>query len=462
MNRLNTYLHIPTHIAPLAMFRVLFGFIMLVSILRFMIKGWVYEQYVAPEFYFTFYGFEWVRPWGEVGMYSIFVVMAIAALMVMLGAFYRVAIIVFFLCFTYVELIDKTNYLNHYYFVSLISFLLIWVPANRYFSLDVIRKPIIKIDKVPLWTIGIFKLQLAIVYFYAGVAKLNPDWMLHALPLKMWLPAGTHLPLIGSLLGYTWVAYAFSWFGAIYDLSIPFLLLNKRTRLLAYGAVVVFHLSTWILFPIGMFPFIMILATLIFFPAGFHLKMIAWIGRPFQKITLFHRIPVRYAFPQPGALFKKLTVLGICIYILIQIVVPWRFLLYPGKLFWTEQGYRFSWRVMLMEKAGYVIFYIKDPKTGGVSEAYASDYLTPNQEKMMATQPDMILQYAHFLAGKYKEKGIANPEVRVAAYVTLNGTRSKLFIDPKKDLTTVKAGFRHKDWILPFEQKIPDQISSNE
>ncbi|MEX2402470.1 MAG: HTTM domain-containing protein, partial [Rhodothermales bacterium] len=266
-----------TSIAPLAVFRALFGAVMLASIVRFAAKGWIGELYVEPTYFFSYYGFEWVAAPGEAGMYALFLVMALAAAGIMLGRHYRMAAVVFFLTFTYVELIDKTNYLNHYYFVSIISFLLIWVPANRHFSLDVRKRPELKVDTVPAWTVNIFKLQLGLVYFFAGLAKLHPEWLLDAMPLALWLPAHAHLPIVGGLLEEPLTAYALSWAGATYDLTIVFFLMWSRTRAAAYTAVVVFHLTTALLFQIGMFPYIMILCTLIFFPAAFHERVIGWM-----------------------------------------------------------------------------------------------------------------------------------------------------------------------------------------
>ncbi len=445
-------------IAPLVTFRIAFGLIMMISIIRFVWNGWVYDQYIEPQFYFSYYGFEWIKPLPPTVVYLLFGIMGIAAFMIMIGAYYRVFTLLFFLSFTYVELIDKTNYLNHYYFVSLVSFLLIWVPANRKFSIDILRKPNLKLEVVPAWTINIFKLQLAIVYFYAGVAKINSDWLFKALPLKIWLPANSHLPIIGNIMKANWVAYAFSWFGAIYDLSIPVFLILKKTRPYAYAAVIFFHLMTWLLFPIGMFPFIMILVTLIFFSAKFHEQLISVLSRFIRSLGL-HRQPTNN--PPIGTLKTSNFKMGLmAIFVIIQLLLPWRYLLYPGNLFWTEEGYRFSWRVMLMEKAGYTIFTIKDPATGRTGQAYANDYLTPNQEKMMATQPDMILQFSHFLADKYKAQGVANPIITVDAFATLNGTGSKLLIDNQVDLTKITEGFKSKTWILPFDRK--DKITSKQ
>lgn len=454
IDNLKKYFSTTTHIAPLAMFRVVLGGVMFASVIRFWLNGWIETQYILPKLFFPFYGFEWVKSLGETGMYLVFAAMAIAALCVMLGLFYRFSASAFFLLFTYVELIDKSNYLNHYYFVSIISFLLILVPANRYFSLDVLRKPSILVTQIPSWMVDIFKLQLAVVYFFAGIAKLNFDWLFRAMPLAIWLPAKSNLPLVGEFMNYKLTAYLFSWFGAIYDILIPFFLFNKRTRNIAYIFVIVFHAATAIILPvIGMFPYIMILATLIFFSAEFHKKLIHRIVEifSFDKRNQFNcRENISFSFSSP--LKGKVLVGLLCFHFLVQIVLPFRYLLYSGNLFWTEEGYRFSWRVMLMEKGGTAFFYVKDSVTGKESEVDNAAYLTYQQQKMLSTQPDMILQFAHFLATDYAKNGYTNPQVRVESLVTLNGSGSRPFLNSSVDLAQETEGFTSKSWILPFEE----------
>ena len=175
----------------------------------------------------------------------------------------------FLLSFVYTEMIDKTYYLNHYYLVSVLVLLLMFVPANRYFSIDVLRKPALKRTHVPAWTINIFKLQLAIIYIYAGLSKINTDWLINAMPLKIWLPANQFIPVIGDCLRCLLRHIIFSWCGMLFDLSIVFLLLNRSTRVFAYIFVIIFHLLTALLFQIGMFPYIMLAATTIFFSDHF-------------------------------------------------------------------------------------------------------------------------------------------------------------------------------------------------
>jgi hypothetical protein len=441
----NSFFRNPVHIAPLAVLRIAFGGIMLISVIRFILKGWVSSFYIKPKFHFTFYGFDWVRPLGETGIYVLFGLLILTATLVILGLFYRVAIVTFFLCFTYVELIDKTTYLNHYYFISVMAFLLIWVPANRYFSLDVWRDPKLLVNRVPAWTVNIFKLQLLLIYFFAGISKLNYDWLIAAMPLKIWLPANSQLPIIGGLLTQVWVAYVFSWFGALFDLFVGFLLLSKRYRKPAYVLVIIFHLATGWFFKIGMFPYIMILMTMIFFSEDTHVRIINFLKKFLPATTA--TAPNSYRL----SLFKaKFIYALLALHFVIQLLLPFRYLLYPGKLYWTEEGYRFSWRVMLMEKGGTVFFHIKDPLTGKRSEVINSQYLTEFQETQMATQPDMILQYAHFLAAEYRKKGINNPVVTAESYVTLNGSGSRLYIDSTVDLAKEWETFAPKKWVLPF------------
>ena len=426
-----------------------FGILMLASILRFISKGWVDQMYVKPKLFFPYYGFEWVKPLGETGMYFLFILLALTSLSIALGFFYRLAAIVFFLVFTYVELIDKTNYLNHYYFISVISFLLIFLPAHRYFSFDAKINKNIYATHAPNYFILIIKSQVFIVYFFAGLAKINSDWLLHAQPLKIWLPAHSEMPIIGSLLTKEWVAYSFSWFGCLYDLIIPFLLFIPRFIKPAYVLVIIFHLATSLFFNIGMFPYIMITLTMIFFSENFHLNVVNKL-RSWLKMTNDPSSIITYS--PSNNLIKGFT----CIMLLhfsIQLIMPFRFMLYPGELFWTEQGYRFSWRVMLMEKAGTAFFYIRDKNSGKEIEISNGDYLTPMQEKMMATQPDMLIQYAHFLKEDYKKKGFNNTEVLAESYVTLNGKASKLMVNKSTDLSLEEDNYKPKTWILPFTDK---------
>jgi hypothetical protein len=306
------------------------------------------------------------------------------------------------------------------------------------------------------------------------------------------------------------MAYAFSWSGALYDLTIPFLLWYRPTRPYAFGVVVVFHVLTRILFPIGMFPYVMIVSTLIFFGPALHEKLLAMLRRVGEQIATRNRfraesqsrrvgeniasttiLHAQAQTPQhsvgegffvenqaektsaslrPCAKFpwssslkkgafsslrKKLTISVLAAFFVLQLALPFRYLLYPGELFWTEEGFRFSWRVMLMEKAGYAQFKIVDAEQGRQFYVDNSEFLNPFQEKQMAFQPDFILEYAHYLADHYRAQGMTDPQVYVVeSYVGLNGRSSQPFVDPQVDLAKVEISLRHKNWLLPFGDEI--------
>ena len=446
----NRYITKQTKAAPLAVFRILFGFMMLASIIRFWSFGWIETLYIEPIFSFSYYGFHWLPNLGQF-TYLLFIICGVSAFSVAIGYRYRLAIVLFFLSFTYIELLDKTTYLNHYYFISCLSFLLIFLPANGYYSLDALRLKNIRANTIPAWSINSIKLLLCIVYFFAGLAKLNSDWLLNAMPLQIWLPSKYDIPFLGDLLQQSWIHYAFSWGGAFYDLAIPFLLLWKPSRSIAFIFVVIFHVLTRILFPIGMFPYIMIVSALIFFDATFHERILSFFSWLLKKIRLFRVVKVNDLQKEKSA---KIASYVVALFIVVQLLLPWRYALYPKELFWTEEGYRFSWRVMLMEKAGYAQFIVKNTKTGSQFAVNNSDFLTPFQEKQMSTQPDFILEYAHYLGAHFKSQGHQNIAVHVESYVALNGRLSQPFISPEVNLLDLEDTFMHKDWILEFNDTI--------
>ncbi len=440
INKITTYLNTQTSIVPLAIFRMAFGFLMTFSMLRFIYNGWIEAAYITPTFHFTYQYFDWVQPFSTGVMYAIVIGCAIAAFFMAIGLFYRAATVFFFLSFTYLELIEKTWYLNHYYLVSLLAFLLILVPANRKFSIDILRKPGIRRAQVSNWTIFIFKLQLSVVYFFGGVAKLSSDWLLEAQPMKIWLKAKTDLPLLGGLLDVDVMPYLFSWGGIFYDLLIPFLLWSRKSRPIAYVLVLVFHLLTHVLFNIGLFPWMMIFCSLIFITEQ------EW--RQLFKLTrkgdTFKTSAVKKTLPN-GILVM------LSVFFLFQFSLPLRHFIKTDNVLWTENGFRFSWQVMVMEKTGHTIFTVKDAKNNKQWKEYPSNRLTEIQETQMSFQPDMIWQYAQHLEAIFKEKGVENPEIYVDAKVALNGRRSQLFIEPSLDLTSLDDVDAVYDYIVPLK-----------
>lgn len=420
----------PVDATGLAIFRALFGVVMAAAALRFWLKGWVDTLLVEPAFHFTWAGLDFVRPWPQPWMDLHFGVMALAAVGIALGWRTRWCAGLFALLFTWVELIDKATYLNHYYLVSLWAALLVVVPAGSAWSLDARRRGSARGEPVAQGWVWLMRAQLGVVYGFAGLAKLNGDWLLRAEPLQIWLQRFADLPGIGGLLTLPAAAWAMAWAGAAYDLTAPLGLAWRRTRPLYVAAALAFHLAIWLLFPVGMFSFIMLASITLFITAR----------------------PVEAPAPPsaPRGLQRAALAFGVA-WLALQLALPARGLLYPGRLNWTEQGFRFAWRVMLIEKAGWVEYRVvtgDPPQTTRVSPRAE---LTPLQVKAMSTQPDMILDYAHHLATKYQSKEPTKTvKIYADAYANLNGRPSQRLIDPDVDLAAQPRGLGHAPWILPL------------
>jgi vitamin K-dependent gamma-carboxylase len=438
----------PRDAAGLGAFRVLFGALLCFSVARFWAYGWIDELYVRPSFHFTYFGFGWVRPWPRLGMYFHFVVMALCALSLCVGWRSRTSAAIFCLTFTYAELIEKASYLNHYYFVSLVTLLLATMPCGASLSIDALRRA--RRGEPPLvaraWSYGLLRAQLALLYFFAGLAKLNSDWLLSAEPLGTWLALHADTPVLGAWLASRPAAYLASYAGAAFDLSIPIWLSWRPTRPYAYAVAVVFHVGVWLLFPIGVFSWVMIVSTTSFFEPSWPRR---WLG-PARAGASGSGAALVAAEPSVSGRLTPLSLAALAAYLLVQLSVPMRYVLYPGNVNWHEQGFRFAWRVMLVEKAGQVEFTVltDDDRRYVV---YPRDTLTPLQYKMMTTQPDMIQEFARHLQQRFIGEGHQRVRVYADAWASMNGRRRQRLVDPSVDLASAPWTIWPKPWILPLQ-----------
>ena len=103
-----------------------------------------------------------------------------------------------------------------------------------------------------------------------------------------------------------------------------------------------------------------------------------------------------------------------------------------------------------MEKAGYAQFSVENEE-GNRIEVQNSEFLTRAQEKMMSTQPDLMIQYAKFLEAHYEKAGVLTNGVYANVHVTFNGRYSRPYVDPSVNLAAQADSWKPKTWILPFE-----------
>ena len=430
----------PVSARSLAVFRILFGLMGAISAVRFLINDWVTLFFETPRFFFSYPIVGAVpvlpAPWLKLAL----VVLVILAVLVTLGAFYRISIGLYFLLFTYIELIDLTNYLNHYYLVSVLSFLMIFLPMHACWSVDAWRTEPRRVTRLSLW---VLRAQVGIVYVFAGVAKMTSDWLLHGQPLSIWLAARTEVPVVGLLFDIPEVVMLASWVGMLHDLFAPLFLSLRKTRALMYALLVLFHVMTHLLFNIGMFPLIMVCVATIFFEPDWPSRLV----RLNEQEQTESKVPSRPLLP---------LLLGVAL--LVQAIVPLRAFAYGGNVLWHEQGMRFSWRVMCREKNGSVTFRVKKPGSKREKQVHPRRFLTPYQEREMASQPDMILQLAKHIAHLQQDEGKPPVQVRVDALVSLNGRAQAPMIDPTIDLTTIHAGTPWHEWILAAPTDVPRKL----
>jgi vitamin K-dependent gamma-carboxylase len=440
-------------VAALVAFRVAFGLLITVSALRFLAYGWVDELFVRQEVRFHYWGFGWVPSMPVEWMKPAFGALVVLGLMVSAGFLYRFAVAALLVFFAWLQLVDVTNYLNHYYLVTLLAALLLVMPLGRAASVDAWLWPRRRLQTFPAWCTRLLQFQVGAVYFFAGLAKLNSDWLLHAQPLNIWLPPHEGLPLFGWLLDEVWVHYAFSWFAFLFDVAIIGFMLWRRARPYAFAVIVVFHVLTHVFFNIGMFPFIMVLSVLVFFEPDWPRKIAAVLPSPSAGGA--GGAGVRAA-PHPGdwtpasAAFA-LVIAGFCLF---QFLFPLRHWLYPGSVLWHEQGMRFSWRVMLREKSGSLAYRVVDVQ-GRTQVVSPYDYLTELQYREMAGQPDLILQLAHRIRDDFDARGLGPVAVYADSWVSLNGRPARRMIDPQADLARIEDGLAHADWITPAPDDLP-------
>lgn len=482
LDRLTARLFEPVDLGLLVFFRIAFGAVMLWEVVRYVSGTRLERLYMQPEFYFGYYGFEWVKPWPGDGMYYHFYALGVLAVMIAAGLFYRVAAALFFVGFTYVFLLDETNYLNHFYLISLISGLTIFIPAHRAVSLDALRKPSLRSTTAPTWALWLLRFQIGVAYFYGGIAKLNSDWLAGE-PMRMWLDDRFRTTVSEP------VVWFFVYGGLLLDLLIVPFLLWRKTLIPAFVVCVLFHFVNDNLFLIGIFPWFMVAATLMFCPPEGLMVGKAEAdaaddtGRRGKRRRETLAAANGGTAVRPATTRQKVVVALLGSYVLMQVLVPFRHFLYPGNVSWTEEGHRFAWHMKLRSKdpararlgvltkegiefvwemrirpdeltgryTRFLQFAAFDSRGATVDlKDPAENVLNDRQIKSMATKPDMTLQFAHFLAHRVREAGYTPVEARADIAAALNGREPQQLIDPAVDLLEVDRNLAHADWVVPL------------
>jgi vitamin K-dependent gamma-carboxylase len=437
----------PVDIASLVFFRLVFGLLMIWEVWLYWSHDWIGLFWIKPRFLFKFYGFSWVQPWPGNGLYIHWAVLGVLALFITVGFLYRASTALFFVGLTYVFLLDEAQYLSHFYLLCLFSFLLIFVPAHRAFSVDAWLRPKLRSQMTPAWALWLLRFQIGAVYFFSGLGKLLPDW-LHGELMRSRLARQTDFPIIGRFFREEWAVYTMSYGALLFDLFIVPFLLWRRTRVAAFCVAFLFNLLNARLFNIYVFPWLSIAATALFFSPGWPRRVLSVFNR---KRTVFSTGEVR----PPTLARQRLVLTLLFVYVALQLLVPLRHFLYRGGIEWTLQEHRFTWRMMLVGQRMRAFFYVTDPNTGETLQVSPADLLSPRQANRMAWRPDMVLQFAHYLAKIMPRSGPKALRVEARVFVSLNGRKPQLFVNPSVDLAAEPRTFGRPHWLLEVHEPLP-------
>jgi uncharacterized membrane protein YphA (DoxX/SURF4 family) len=161
-----------------------------------------------------------------------------AALALALGLRTRLAGAVLTIVMAYALFLDQQLYSNHLYLATLVVLLLTIADSGARLSLDARRSS--GRERIPEWPILLLKIQVSIVYFYAAILKLNPQYLSGTIMAQFWplreltaLPDGWSLALLAQLLAMASI---------LTELFLAFALWVPRLRWLALVVGVGFHI----------------------------------------------------------------------------------------------------------------------------------------------------------------------------------------------------------------------------
>ena len=445
----------PVDCSSLVFFRILFGLLMVYEVVRYIEHDWIRRYWIAPKYHFTNWPFDFLTPLSGDGMYFLFYFMGILAVFIVFGLFYRASMFFFWMCFSYMFLLDQTLYLNHFYLVVLISFVMIFVPANRSASLDKRLFKKIHTEVAPAWSLWLLRFMIGIPYFFGGIAKINSEW-LQAEPLKMWIQHNRSISSFSHIFQNDLVIYFMVYSGMMLDLLIVPALLYKKTRKWGFLLIVLFHLLNSQLFEIGIFPWFMIAATSLFFDPDWFRKLINYVNRNCWSLKT-----INFSGKTENSSAKqKIILTALSIWVCAQVIIPLRHFFIPGSVHWTEEGHRYSWHMMLLSKQAKDVYTAIDKKTGQFFLINPKEYLTSRQARKISARPYLIWQFCQIIKHDFQNRGI---DVAVYANVkaSLNGRKYQQLTDSTVDMTNAPRPIMPVKWILPLTTSLNDRLDND-
>lgn len=452
---LRQWLAAPIPAQSLAVTRILFGAILVWDYFRFLIGNRIYNYYVVSPVQFPYFGLNFIEPLPEPWIHIAWGAVGVSAALVALGLFFRFAIVIFIVVFGYFFLLDRVQYLNHNYMVLLYAALLAVSPANRIWSLDARFGLVGRSEWIPRWPVTALKLQTEIILIFAGLVKITDDW-LRGQPLRIWLPAREDAVFYGALFQDEFVIVAAAWGVVVLHIVGAPLLLYRKTRFPVFLIYVFFHVSNAALFNLGIFPWLTIAVTLIFFEPDWPSRVRRWFR---TGLGSRDRSPAfsRAAASMPVPPIRKGLMVLLVVWFTIQLVLPVRQAIFPNLVGWTGDGHRFSWRMRVYSNRVEGGYLSVNPATGEEIFIDPAWVVGPRNARYILSRADISRDFAIWWEKRLQiYSGWPSAEVYARYTVSLNGRPAQTFIDPEVDLTEVERNLLKPDpWIMPLETRAP-------
>ncbi|XP_075767093.1 vitamin K-dependent gamma-carboxylase isoform X2 [Pelodiscus sinensis] len=408
----------PTDPASLGIFRFLFGLLMALDIPQERGLSYLDHRYLDGLEVCRFPLFNFLEPLPLDWMYLLYTVMLLGALGIMLGCCYRLSCLLFVLPYWYVFFLDKTAWNNHSYLYGLLGFQLALMDANRYWSIDGLRDRRKRNAHVPLWNYTVLRMQIFIVYFIAGIKKLDADWVegysMGSLS-RHWLFDPFKLVLSEEMTSLLVVHGG----GLMLDLTAGYLLFFDATRPVALVFVSYFHCMNSQLFSIGMFSYTMLATSPLFCYPDWPRRL----GARFP--ACLRRLLPSLEPPQPSAA---------CVY---------RGPEHKGQGK-RERGPGLRQKLGALFTVLYVLEQLFLPYSHFITQVFT-------QSRRWKDHADMLKQYATCLSRLLHSYNVSQPEIYFDIWVSINDRFQQRLFDPQVDIVQAEwSPFRHTPWLKPL------------
>lgn len=303
------------------------------------------------------------------------------------------------------------------------------------------------------WILQIF---FGSIYFFAGIAKLDDDWLSGSTARELyqsWIGPTPLKPLLDDTFEQGWPLVWIAYCGMLFDILVPFGLVfpHPWIRLLFTCFALGFHLMNHFTFVIETFPWVMITTLVIYFDCDWIIYLNQLFHRVFNILTEF---PLSRYIQRSFQLITPLSLLFLLgIHLFIALPCATFTLLNEKSINFSSQCQFFSWRMMTRSaKLFTFLVYLKNYKTNEIDPIILNQFhLSPEEISSISIHED----YLHQVALKLKSMAISStssglhipPSIMADIWIQINGPPIQRYVIPSEDLSLGPTSNSLKMWI---------------